>query len=333
MLIFIQELLLVLILSILKMMQGLLNILHYVFGISNVTYNNHSANIIELLIDDQNINYYLYCIILVAILVGGVFSIISIIKTIILNKKSISNILGKYIITLITLFITLFIIVLLVKISNSFFKLIIEIFSFGYNIDISNTIFDLSVLRWNHHYNINDINILETNYKDIYGTYLFESYQAFPLKWNNDGYINPDRFMYLPCLITSCIILTSLLYCCYQLIRRIYEMVLLYIVMPISIFTISFDDGIRFKIWLELFIKKLFMSFSVFISINIYIFVFSIIKSIKLYNLSLYENNLFFLLFIAGGSLLLPSTNKLFSLVLKDNNSINYQMIKNFRRV
>ncbi len=332
MLIFIQELLIVLILSILKMIQALVNIIHYLFGISDINHNGNSINILEHLIDNVAINYYLFAIALVALLIGGFFAIVAIVKVIINNKQNIINIIGKYVTAIITLFITLFIIILLVKISNAFFSLIMKIFTNGYNIDISNTILDLSVLNWNHHYNINDINLMDIKFKDIYGNYLYESYQLFPVRWLNDGYINLNTFMYLPSLITSIIVLVAMLYCCFQLVKRIYEIVLLYIMMPMSIFTISMDDGIRFKVWLELFLNKLFLSFFIFISLNIYTLLFSVIKSFKLYNINTYENKLFFLLFIAGGSLMMITSQKIFSSFFNGEARIKYQSINKFKR-
>lgn len=74
---------------------------------------------------------------------------------------------------------------------------------------------------------------------------------------------------FIVCLPMLFILLASSL----QYIRRIYDLLVLYIISPLFTSTIALDDGQTFKKWRELFVGKYFASFAAIITMRIYLLI------------------------------------------------------------
>ncbi len=328
MVIFFQEIVLLIIIWILRIIEGIIEIFNIIFGIDNLVYNSKEINIIDFLITDSKMINIFYSILLITVFLGAIFSIVSIIKNMISNNKNIQNIIGKYIISFLSTLIVLMIVLIVIAISNSFLVLLLDIFDYQLDVNISKLIFDCSVSHWFSSYSINEVDFLLDNVNNILGTYKLEPYSVWPIEWKYNGMLNPNAFMYLPALITSSIVLICLGYSCITITKRIYQILLLYLIMPLSLTTIALDDGIRFKYWQEQFIKEIVTSFSLLFAINIFSIIIPIISNMQFIStISKYGNLLLRHLMICGGAVFIPTSQKIINKIFFNQNPINIKMI------
>ena len=91
-------------------------------------------------------------------------------------------------------------------------------------------------------------------------------------------------------------------------IRRLFELLLLYIVSPLFVSTIPLDDGTMFAKWRELFVSRFFSGFGIIFMMKYYMMLIPVIsgKDLVLYNADLPDavmiNNVLKALMIIGGA-------------------------------
>lgn len=328
MLIYFQEIVLTIIIWILRMIQGLIEICNSVLGIDTLMYNNEKMNMLEYIINDSRITNIFWIIFIITIFLCSIFAIVSIIKNAITTHDFLTNIIGKYILSIISIMIVLILIFIIVIITNIFMDLILSLFNIDVDINISKKIFDYCVNNWFNDYSINEINIFTVSTKQLLGDYKQESYLVIPSEWLYNGMINPDDFAYLPALICGSIVLLSFIYSVIIIFKRIYEIIFLYIIMPITMAIISIDNGARFKIWIEEFITKIITIFIVILSVQLFLIITPILLKIKLLNnISLYGQSLFKLCLISGGALFNITAIKIVNKIINNKNIKNTILI------
>lgn len=328
MLIYFQEIVLTIIIWMLRMIQGLIEICNSVLGIDTIMYKNNKMNMLEYIINDSRITNIFWTIFVITIFLCSIFAIISIIKNFITNHDFLTNIIGKYILSIISIMIVLILIFIIIIIANIFMELIISVFNINIDINISKNIFDYSVNNWFNDYSINEVNIFTITIKQLLGDYKQESYLLFPNEWQYNGMINPDNFAYLPALTCASIVLFSLFYCIIAVFKRIYEIIFLYIIMPTSVAMVSIDNGARFKIWLEEFIKKIVVIFNIILSQHLFLIITPILLKIELIN-SISQNgqSLFRMCLISGGAIFNITAVKIVNKIIDNKNIKNILMI------
>lgn len=87
------------------------------------------------------------------------------------------------------------------------------------------------------------------------------------------------------------------------LAKRLFEIVSLYLYMPLIVSTIPFDDGAKFKIWRETTFSKLFSVYGTVIALNLYILFLGIMGNGIDIGKTQWVTTLFNLLLILGGAL------------------------------
>ena len=101
----------------------------------------------------------------------------------------------------------------------------------------------------------------------IYGRYFYQSLERV------EEYMDITKIHYglgyMVCFPMLFILLASSL----QFIRRMYDLLVLYVVSPLFTSTIALDDGETFKKWRELFVGKYFASFAAIITMRIYLLI------------------------------------------------------------
>ena len=100
MLIFFQQLCLLLFLWLLKLVDGLMEIFSAISGITDVTYKGEKVNIIEFLAGDSTVNTIFWCIFILAIGLTCIFTIAALIKNMINSQRNVSTIVGKFFLAL-----------------------------------------------------------------------------------------------------------------------------------------------------------------------------------------------------------------------------------------
>ena len=230
------------------------------------------------------------------------------------NNRNISTIVGKFFLSLLGTMAMLAVVVLGILISNSLLVLIERIFQLENTTKISKALFNACVGdAWINGYSIAEVNISEISVRSIMGEYNAAAFGIWPIDWLNTGMIDPDKFLYFPALVASIGVMISLLVAILNLAKRVYEIILLYIVMPISMSTLPFDDGARFKVWRETFITKIILAYGAVFSVNVFILLLPIISKMRIDGISGFGNGLFLILMIIGGAMMIPAGQHLFA--------------------
>ena len=118
MLIFFQQLCLLLFLWLLKLVDGLMEIFSAISGITDVTYKGEKVNIIEFLAGDSTVNTIFWCIFILAIGLTCIFTIAALIKNMINSQRNVSTIVGKFFLALLGTMAMLTVLFLIILISK-----------------------------------------------------------------------------------------------------------------------------------------------------------------------------------------------------------------------
>ena len=313
MLIFFQELILLLFLWFLKVIDGIMEIFSAIAGVTDVTYQGERVNIIEFIVGASTVGTIFWCVFILAVGLTCIFTIVALVKNMIANNRNITTIIGKFFLALLGTLAMVVVVILGILISNAILVLVSEIFEIGNTTKLSNSIFNACVGDWVNGYSINEINVSTLSVRKIFGDYNTAAFGIWPTSWKNNGMVNPDTFLYLPSMIASIGLMIAMVVAIINLAKRVYEIVLLYIVLPVSMSTIAIDDGARFKIWRETFITKIVLAYGTVFSVNIFILILPFISKMKIPGVSNFANSMFLIFMIIGGALVIPAGQTLFA--------------------
>ena len=310
MLIFFQQLCLLLFLWLLKLVDGLMEIFSAISGITDVTYKGEKVNIIEFLAGDSTVNTIFWCIFILAIGLTCIFTIAALIKNMINSQRNVSTIVGKFFLALLGTMAMLTVLFLIILISNSLLVLVSQIFQIGNTTKLSSALFKACAGDWINGYSVSEFDISRLGVKEIFGDYTTGF--VFPDKWKYNGMVNPDNFLYLPSLISGVALAIALVVAVLNLAKRVYEIIFMYFVMPMSMSTLPLDDGARFKTWRETFITKIVIAYGTVFSVNIFVLLLPLITRMRIDEISGFGNSMFLIFMIVGGAMVIPAGQALF---------------------
>ena len=95
MLIFFQELVMLLFLWLLRVIDGIMEIFSAIAGVTDVSLNGEKVNIIEYLIGGSTVGTIFWCVFILSVGLTCIFGIVALVKNMIANTRSISSIMGK----------------------------------------------------------------------------------------------------------------------------------------------------------------------------------------------------------------------------------------------
>ena len=310
MLIFFQQLCLLLFLWLLKLVDGLMEIFSAISGITDVTYKGEKVNIIEFLAGDSTVNTIFWCVFILAIGLTCIFTIAALIKNMINSQRNVSTIVGKFFLALLGTMAMLTVLFLIILISNSLLVLVSQIFEIGNTTKLSSALFNACAGDWINGYSVSEFDISRLGVKEIFGDYTTGF--VFPDKWKYNGMVNPDNFLYLPSLISGVALAIALVVAVLNLAKRVYEIIFMYFVMPMSMSTLPLDDGARFKTWRETFITKIVIAYGTVFSVNIFVLLLPLITRMRIDEISGFGNSMFLIFMIVGGAMVIPAGQALF---------------------
>lgn len=90
---------------------------------------------------------------------------------------------------------------------------------------------------------------------------------------------DPAKFNIVICLVCTVLVILILLSSIFLFIQRIFDVLILYIVSPLFVSTMPFDDGASFGKWRDLFVAKLFSGFGVIFTMKLYLMLVPLITS------------------------------------------------------
>ena len=310
MLIFFQQLCLLLFLWILKLVDGLMEIFSAISGVTDVTYKGEKVNIIEFLAGDSTVNTIFWCIFILAIGLTCIFTIAALIKNMINSQRNVSTIVGKFFLSLLGTMAMLTVLFLIILISNSLLVLVSQIFQIGNTTKLSSALFNACAGDWINGYSVSEFDVSKLGVKEIFGDYTTGF--VFPDSWKYNGMVNPDNFLYLPSLIAGIALAIALVVAILNLAKRVYEIIFMYFVMPMSMSTLPLDDGARFKTWRETFITKIVIAYGTVFSVNIFILLLPLITRMRIDEVGGFGNSMFVIFMIVGGAMVIPAGQALF---------------------
>ena len=151
MLIFFQELILLLFLWFLKVIDGIMEIFSAIAGVTDVTYQGERVNIIEFIVGDSTVGTIFWCVFILAVGLTCIFTIVALVKNMIANNRNITTIIGKFFLALLGTLAMVVVVILGILISNAILVLVSEIFEIGNTTKLSNSIFKVVSLYASAH--------------------------------------------------------------------------------------------------------------------------------------------------------------------------------------
>ncbi|HHX49584.1 MAG TPA: hypothetical protein GX709_04265 [Clostridiales bacterium] len=128
-------------------------------------------------------------------------------------------------------------------------------------------------------------------------------------------YYNIEDINYLVSLLGGGVLLFLFSISSISLVQRIFEVVFLYLISPLAASTMPLDDGQRFASWRTLVIGKIVSSYSIVLSMNVYLMVLPYATSIR-YLENNFQNALVHLLIVIAGAFSVVKTSSIVSSII-----------------
>ena len=313
MLIFLQELVLQLFLWLLQLIDGIMEIFSAISGVATVTYYGEQVNLIELLVGDSTVGAIFWCIFILAVGLSCIFAIVGLVKNMVANNRTVSGVVGKFFLSLLGTMAMLVVVVLGILIANSVLQLIANIFQISNTTKLSTALFDACAGDWINGYSKAEFDVSSLTVRDIFGDYNAALFGIWPTSWKCNGMVDPNKFLYFPSLVASIALGIAMIVAIVNLAKRIFEIVFLYLVMPVSMSTLAADDGARFKIWRETFITKVVLAYGAVFSVNVFVLILPLLSQMRIEGIGGFGNSLFLIFMIIGGAMVIPAGMTLFA--------------------
>lgn len=314
MLIFLQEFVLQIFLWLLAFIDGIMEIFTAISGVTDVSYQGEKVNIIEYLVGSTGVSSIFWCVFILSVGLSCIFVIVALVKNMIANNKNISSIFGKFFLSLLGTMVMLAVVLLGILIANALLRLVADIFQLENTPKLSNMLFNACVGKWLNGYSIYEIDVTSLSVRDIFGNYNDSAILGiWPKRWDLDGMVNPNTFLYVPSLIASIGVVIALLTSVLNLAKRAFEIVFMYLIMPISSSTLCLDDGARFKMWRETFITKIITAYGTVFSVNVFVLLLPMISKMRIEGISKMGNAIFLIFLIVGGAMLISEGQSMFA--------------------
>lgn len=322
MVIFFQEIILQIFLWVLRAIDGFMGLFSVLTGVKSIEYRGQELNIVEVLFGDSIVGRIFWCMFILAIGLSCVFAIVSLTKNMISNRRSISTIIGKFFLAILGTLVMLLVVVLGMAIVGTLLQVLAKIFDMDMTVNLSESIFNACVGDWFSGYSIAEIDIQTITIRELLGDYDQSlTFNVFPMGWKYNGMINPDTFLYFPATIIAAVVGGSLVVAVIRLAKRIYEIVFMYVTMPLFMSTLPLDDGARFRAWSESFVSKIIIAYGTVIAVNLFALILPIATQIEVEGFSDASNRLFQIVMILGGTMIIPAGQALFSKLFSSDNA------------
>ena len=313
MLIFLQELVLQLFLWLLQLIDGIMQIFSAISGVMTVTYHGEQVNLIELVVGDSTVAAVFWCIFILAVGLACIFAIAGLIKNMVASNRTISGVMGKFFLSLLGTMAMLVVVILGILIANSVLQLIAQIFQISNTTKLSTALFDACAGEWINGFSKAEFNVSSLTVRDIFGDYNAALFGIWPTSWKCNGMVDPNKFLYFPSLIVSIALGIAMIVAIVNLAKRVFEIVFLYLVMPLSMSTLAADDGARFKVWRETFITKVVLAYGAVFSVNVFVLILPLLSQMQIDGIGGFGNSLFLIFMIIGGAMVIPAGMGLFA--------------------
>ncbi len=125
-------------------------------------------------------------------------------------------------------------------------------------------------------------------------------------------YYDITSMNYVIGLIGGIVILVMFVISSITFVQRIFDIVLLYIISPVSISTIPLDEGNRFKVWKDMLISKVLSAYGIILVMNLFFLIIPQVYQINFFNNN-FHNGIVYILFLIGGSFAVTKASRVIS--------------------
>ena len=313
MLIFLQELVLQLFLWLLQLIDGIMQIFSAISGVMTVTFHGEQVNLIELVVGDSTVAAVFWCIFILAVGLACIFAIAGLVKNMVASNRTVSGVMGKFFLSLLGTMAMLVVVILGILIANSVLQLIAQIFQISNTTKLSTALFDACAGEWINGFSKAEFDVSSLTVRDIFGDYNAALFGIWPTSWKCNGMVDPNKFLYFPSLVASIALGIAMIVAIVNLAKRVFEIVFLYLVMPLSMSTLAADDGARFKVWRETFITKIVLAYGAVFSVNVFVLILPLLSQMQIDGIGGFGNSLFLIFMIIGGAMVIPAGMGLFA--------------------
>jgi len=145
--------------------------------------------------------------------------------------------------------------------------------------------------------------------------------------------VNLDSFNFLMGYFVVVMMLIALIWSMLGLVKRIFDIVVLFIMLPLISATIPLDDGARLKMWRETLISKVVLAYGAVISVNVFLLVIPVIQNINFASIgwSSFGSSLFKMFMLIGGALCINGGQLLISRILGTSADESREMAQSAR--
>lgn len=167
----------------------------------------------------------------------------------------------------------------------------------------------------------------------IYGK--FDTYNLLPCFEDENDMIRPGKiqvgsFNYVLAFLCGIIVLIALCGTMLGLVKRLYDLVVLFLSLPLMSATIPLDDGVKFKLWRETVVSKVVLAYGSVFAICVFMLIAPQISGITIAGSSL-VNNVFRTFLICGGALTISGGQLLFARLIGGSAEESREMAQSAR--
>lgn len=117
---------------------------------------------------------------------------------------------------------------------------------------------------------------------------------------------------YVVGLLGGLVILVMFVLSSITFVQRIFDIILLYIIAPVSVSTIPLDDGNRFKLWRDMLISKVLGAYGIIICMNLFFLIIPQVTRMTFFG-NAFQNGVVYILFLIGGAFAVTKANLVIS--------------------
>ena len=122
------------------------------------------------------------------------------------------------------------------------------------------------------------------------------------------SYFNIQDMNYLIGILGGFVMLVMFVLSSISYIQRIFDVILLYLISPVSISTIPLDEGNRFKVWKDMMIGKILSAYGIILVTNLFFLIIPQVYEMRFFS-SDFKNGIVYILFLLGGSFAVSKAN------------------------
>lgn len=145
--------------------------------------------------------------------------------------------------------------------------------------------------------------------------------------------VDMDSFNFWTAYLVVVVMLVAVIFSMLGLVKRIFDIVFLFITLPLLSATIPLDDGVRFKHWRETVISKVLLAYGAVLSVNVFLMIVPVINSMNFESLgwSAFVERLFRMFVMMGGAMAINGGQLLLARLIGTDASESREMANSAR--